>query len=149
MVGLSGYAMGWLLPQYSGYLALLPCLPVLYWSVVTERYLVASGLYRKVIIANVTVGVFAVIGMIVFVQGLKHAELFYALGFSAYLMSLHILCRPGIRLSVIFWISILSPMAIIMKNINIVWGVLYMCSLLIIAIFVLRLRPADFRTLRF
>lgn len=149
LVGLSGYAMGWLFPQYSIYLAMLPCLPVLYWAVVTERYLVASGLHRKVIVVNVTIGTLAVIGMILFVQGLKQAELFYALGFSAYLLFLHLLCRPGIRLPIIFWVSVLSPLAIIMKNISLIWGVLYMCSLLIIAIGVLRLRPVDIRTLRF
>ncbi|EJM83549.1 MULTISPECIES: hypothetical protein [Pseudomonas] len=149
LVGLSGYAMGWLFPQYSAYLAMLPCLPVLYWAVVTERYLVASGLHRKVIIANLVLGVLAVAGMILFVQGLKQAELFYALGFSAYLLFLHLLCRPGIRLPVIFWVSVLSPFAIVLKDVNLIWGVLYMLSLLIIAVGILRLRPADFRTLRF
>ncbi|MBD9610153.1 hypothetical protein IB245_01415 [Pseudomonas sp. PDM02] len=149
LVGLSGYAMGWLFPQYSAYLAMLPCLPVLYWAVVTERYLVASGLHRKVIIANLVLGALAVAGMILFVQGLKQAELFYALGFSAYLLFLHLLCRPGIRLPVIFWVSVLSPFAIVLKDVNLIWGVLYMLSLLIIAVGILRLRPADFRTLRF
>jgi hypothetical protein len=149
LVGLSGYALGWLLPQYAGYLALLPCLPVLYWAVVTERYLVASGLQRKVIIANIAVGILAVAGMLLFVQGLKDAELFYAFGFSAYLIILHLLCRPGIRIPVVLWVSILSPLAVTLKNINLIWGVLYMCSLLIIAVWTLRLRPADFRTLRF
>jgi hypothetical protein len=149
LVGLSGYAVGWLFPQYSAYLAMLPCLPVLYWAVVTERYLVASGLHRKVIIANLVLGVLAVAGMILFVQGLKQAELFYALGFSAYLLFLHLLCRPGIRLPVIFWVSVLSPFAIVLKDVNLIWGVLYMLSLLIIAVGILRLRPADFRTLRF
>jgi hypothetical protein len=149
LVGLSGYTMGWLLPQYSAYLAMLPCLPVLYWAVVTERYLVASGLHRNVIIVNLVTGTLAVAGMILFVQDLKQAEIFYALGFSAYLLLLHLLCRPGIRLPVIFWVSILSPVAIVLKNFSLIWGVLYMCSLLIIAIGVLRLRPADFRTLRF
>lgn len=149
LVGLSGYAVGWLFPQYSAYLAMLPCLPVLYWAVVTERYLVASGLHRKVIIANLVLGVLAVAGMILFVQDLKQAELFYALGFSAYLLFLHLLCRPGIRLPVIFWVSVLSPFAIVLKDVNLIWGVLYMLSLLIIAVGILRLRPADFRTLRF
>ena len=149
LVGLSGYAVGWLFPQYSAYLAMLPCLPVLYWAVVTERYLVASGLHRKVIIANLVLGALAVAGMILFVQGLKQAELFYALGFSAYLLFLHLLCRPGIRLPVIFWVSVLSPFAIVLKDVNLIWGVLYMLSLLIIAVGILRLRPADFRTLRF
>ncbi|MHC8310200.1 hypothetical protein ACYZUC_11390 [Pseudomonas sp. GT1P32] len=149
LVGLSGYAMGWLFPQYSAYLAMLPCLPVLYWAVVTERYLVASGLHRRVIVANLVLGALAVAGMILFVQGLKQAELFYALGFSAYLLFLHLLCRPGIRLPVIFWVSVLSPFAIVLKDVNLIWGVLYMLSLLIIAVGILRLRPADFRTLRF
>lgn len=115
----------------------------------TERYLVASGLHRKVIIANLVLGVLAVAGMILFVQGLKQAELFYALGFSAYLLFLHLLCRPGIPLPVIFWVSVLSPFAIVLKDVNLIWGVLYMLSLLIIAVGILRLRPADFRTLRF
>jgi hypothetical protein len=148
LVGLFGYALGWMLPKYSGYFALLPCLPVLYWAVVSERYLVASGLHRKVMVANLVTGIFAVAGMILFVKGLKQAEIFYTVGFSAYLLILHLLCRPGIRLPVVFWVSILSPIAVIMRNANLIWGTLYMCSLLFIAVVVLRLRPADLRTLR-
>lgn len=147
LVGLSGYTLGWILPQYSGYLALLPCLPVLYWAVVTERYLIASGLHRRVIVANLVTATLAVAGMTLFVQGLKQAEIFYTVGFSAYLLIMHLLCQPGIRLPIVFWVSVLSPIAILMKNISLVWGVLYMCSLLFIALVVLRLRPADFRTL--
>ncbi len=76
LAGLTGYAAGWLFPQYSAYLAMLPCLPVLYWSVVTERYLVACGLHRKVIVVNLIIAPLAVAGMILFVHGLKQAELF-------------------------------------------------------------------------
>ncbi|WP_321851212.1 hypothetical protein [Pseudomonas paraveronii] len=149
LAGLTGYAAGWLFPQYSAYLAMLPCLPVLYWSVVTERYLVACGLHRKVIVVNLIIAPLAVAGMILFVHGLKQAELFYAIGFSAYLLFLHVMCQPGIRLSVVFWVALLSPIAVIMKDISLIWGVLYMGSLTIIAAGVLRLRLADLRTLRF
>ena len=149
LVGLFGYFVSWLFPKYSGYLALLPCLPVLYWSVVTERYLIASGFHRKVIAANVSLGCLAVVCMIFFVQGLEAAKVFYALGFSAYLLTLHLLCRPGIQLPVIFWVAILSPLSIVMANVSLIWGIFYMCSLLIIATWTLRLRLADFRKLRF
>jgi hypothetical protein len=149
LVGLFGYFVSWIFPKYAGYLALLPCLPVLYWAVVTERYLIASGNHRRVIATNIILGSVAVVCMIFFVQGLEAAKVFYALGFSAYLLTLHLLCRPGIRLPVIFWVAMLSPLSITFANISLLWGILYMCSLLIIAIWTLRLRPADFRKLRF
>lgn len=149
LLGLGGYMLGWLLPQFSTYLTLLPCLPVLYWAVVTERYLVASGFHRKVIFTNLTIGSLAVIGMIIFVDEIKQAELFYALGFSAYLLMLNLSCRPGTSLPVVFWVAGLSPLAILLKNISLMWGALYMCSLVIIAIWVLRLRLGDIRKLRF
>lgn len=149
LVGLFGYFVSWIFPKYSGYLVLLPCLPVLYWAVVTERYLIASGFHRRVIATNVFLGCFAVVCMILFVQELEAAKVFYALGFSTYLLTLHLLCRPGIRLPVIFWVATLSPIAIFMANISLVYGIFYMCSLLIIAVLALRLRLADFRKLRF
>jgi hypothetical protein len=111
--------------------------------------LVASGLNRKVITANVVVGVLAVTGVAFFVQDVKQAELFYALGFSAYLLFLHFLCRPGIDLAVVILVSILSPLAIVGAAANLFWGVLYMCLLLVMAIWKLRLRPKDIRGLRF
>lgn len=149
LLGLSGYAIAWLLPKFSVYLVMLPCLPVLYWAVVTERYLVASGRHKPVIAINLAVGIGAVVGMILFMQKLQHAELFYTLGFSAYLLLLHWLCRPGIGLPVVLWIATLSPLAIWVKDISLAWGALYMCSLLIIAVWKLRLRPKDLRSLRF
>jgi len=149
LLGLSGYAIAWLFPKFSLYLIMLPCLPVLYWSVVTERYLVASGHHKPVIAINLAVGTFAVVGMILFMQELQHAELFYALGFSAYLLLLHLFCRPGIGLSVTLWIATFSPLAILMKDISMAWGVLYMCSLMIIAVWALGFRPNVLRSLRF
>lgn len=149
LVGLGGYAGAWLFPQYSAYLVMLPCLPVLYWAVVTERYLVACGLHRKVIVANLVIAPLAIAGMIVFVQNLEQAQVFYAIGFSAYLLFLHVACRPGIRLPVVFWVAFLSPPAIFLTSISLVWAALYMGSLLVIAVGALQLRPADIRTLRF
>ncbi|MHC8321507.1 hypothetical protein ACYZT4_12580 [Pseudomonas sp. GB2N2] len=149
LLGLGGYALGWLFPQYSPYLTLLPCLPVLYWTVVTERYLVASGAQRGVIIANLTTGTFAVVGMFIFVKDIKQAELFYALGFSLYLLMLSFICQPGNSRPVILWVACLSPLAVLLETIGTMWGALYMCSLVIIAIWVLRLRLGDIRTLRF
>ncbi|WP_241693712.1 hypothetical protein [Pseudomonas sp. OTU750018] len=149
LLGLFGYTVGWFFPQYAIYLVMLPCIPVLYWAVVTERYLVASGLNRKVIIVNVIVGVLAVTGVAFFVRDIKQAELFYALGFSAYLLLLHFHCRTGIDLSVVFLVSILSPLAITGADTSLFWGVLYMCLLLVMAIWKLRLRLKDIRGLRF
>ncbi|ARB27017.1 hypothetical protein HX787_20075 [Pseudomonas tolaasii] len=149
LVGLSAYVAVWLFPQYSAYLVMLPCLPVLYWAVVTERYLVACGLHRKVIVTNLVIAPLSIAGMLLFVQDLKQAQLFYAIGFSAYLLFLHVACRPGIKLPVVFWVALLSPLAIFLTDISLIWAVLYMCSLMIIAVGALQLRPADLRTLRF
>lgn len=149
LLGLFGYAVGWLFPKFTPYLTMLPCLPVLYWAVVSERYLVASGFYRKVMVINLVIGVTAVLFMIVYAQEVKHAELLYALGFSTYLLLLHLVCRPGINLMVVFWVALLSPLAILMKNISLMGGAAYMCSLLIISVGILRLRPRDIVNLRF
>ncbi|MGY2292948.1 hypothetical protein ACW9H6_24760 [Pseudomonas sp. SDO528_S397] len=149
LVGAFGYSMAWFFEQYSPYLVMLPCLPVLYWTVVTERYLVASGSSRKVIMTNLVIAPFAVLGIIMFVLDLRDAEVFYALGFSAYLMFLHIFCRPGIHLSIIFWVAIMSPLSILIKSMGWAWDVFYMVSLLIIAVAGLGLRAKSIHTLRF
>ena len=148
LLGLLGYAIEWVLPQFGTYLVMLPCLPVLYWAVITERYLVASGLSRHVIVTNLTIGVSAM-STIFFIQGLKPAEVFYALGFSAYLLFLQIKCRPDFRFSVVFWAAIISPVAIWVREFSLIWGIFYMCSLVVIAAGVLGLRPSSLRDLRF
>lgn len=149
LLGLFGYALGWLFPKFTPYLVMLPCLPVLYWAVVSERYLVASGFYRKVMVVNFVIGIITVLFMFLFAQEVKHAELLYALGFSSYLLLLHLVCRPGINLMVVFWVALLSPLAIIMKDISLMWGVGYMCSLLMISVWIFRTRPRDVLNLRF
>jgi len=148
ILGVFGYLLAWMVPKLSPYLALVAGLPVLYWAVVMERYLLASGLRQKVMIANLTVGIMAV-GATYFVHELKDAEIFYALGFSAYALALHACCQPRIHSGAIYWVVILSPLAICSQPINIVIPILYMVSLIFLATLVLRFRPADLRNLRF
>jgi len=148
ILGVFGYLLAWMVPKLSPYLALVAGLPVLYWAVVMERYLLASALREKVMIANLTVGIMAV-GATYFVHELKHAEIFYALGFSAYALALHACCQPRIHSGAIYWVVILSPLAICLQPINILIPILYMVSLIILATLVLQFRPADLRNLRF
>ena len=43
ILGVFGYLLAWMVPKLSPYLVLVASLPVLYWAVVSERYLLASG----------------------------------------------------------------------------------------------------------
>jgi len=148
LLGVFGYMLAWMVPKLGPYLVLVASLPVLYWAVVSERYLLASGSRRPVIIANLIVGVLAVVAVI-FVQDLKQAEIFYGLGFAAYALVLHACCQSHLHQGVMYWVVILSPCVIWLQATSIFIPILYMVSLIILAIAVLRFRPADLRNLRF
>lgn len=75
------------LPQFYPYTALLCSLPVFYWAVLTERYLLALQRRNYVRIINLLVGTASFIAM-AFVSRLDHAITCYALGFSAYTLLL-------------------------------------------------------------
>jgi hypothetical protein len=148
VLGVFGYLLAWMVPKLSPYLVLVASLPVLYWAVVSERYLLASGSRRKVMIANLTIGFLAVVAVF-FVQELKQAEIFYALGFSAYALALHACAQPRLHSGVMYWVVILSPCVIWLQAMSVFIPILYMVSLIILATVVLRFRPADLRNLRF
>ncbi len=148
ILGVFGYLLAWMVPKLSPYLVLVAGLPVLYWAVVSERYLLASGARRQVMIANLTVGLLAVV-TVFFVEDLKQAVIFYALGFSAYALVLHACCQPRVHSGAMYWVVILSPCVVWLKEMSIFIPILYMVSLIILATVVLRFRPADLRNLRF
>jgi hypothetical protein len=148
ILGVFGYLLAWMVPKLSPYLVLVASLPVLYWAVVSERYLLASGSRRQVMIANLTVGLLAVLGVF-FVHELKQAVIFYALGFSAYALVLHACCQPRFHSGAMYWVVILSPCVIWLQAKSIFIPICYMVSLIILATVVLRFRPADLRNLRF
>ncbi len=148
VLGVFGYLLGWVMPKLSQFLVLVASLPVLYWAVVSERYLLASGSRRKVMIANLTVGFLAVVAVF-FVQELKQAVIFYALGFSAYALALHACCQPRLHSGAMSWVVLLSPCIIWLQTMSVFIPTIYMVSLIVLATVVLRFRPADLRKLRF
>ncbi len=148
ILGVFGYLLAWMVPKLSPYLVLVASLPVLYWAVVSERYLLASGSRRQVMIANLTVGLLAVVAVF-FVQELKQAEIFYALGFSAYALALHACCQPRLHSGAMYWVVLMSPCIIWLQGMSIFIPIFYMVSLIILATVVLRFRLADLRNLRF
>lgn len=147
-LGIFGYLLAWMLPKLSPYLVLVASLPVLYWAVVSERYLLASGSRRQVMIANLTVGLLAVVGVL-FVHDLEQAVILYALGFSAYTIALRAGRQTSLPSGAMYWVVILSPCVIWLQAKSVFIPILYMLSLIILATVVLRFRPADLRNLRF
>ncbi len=148
ILGVFGYLLAWMVPKLSPYLVLVASLPVLYWAVVSERYLLACGSRRQVMIANLTVGLLAVVAVF-FVHELKQAVIFYALGFSAYALVLHACCQPRLHSGAMYWVVLMSPCIIWLQEMSVFVPILYMVSLIILAAVALRLRPADLRNLRF
>ena len=148
LLGLFAHLLIWLLPKFNQYFVMVSSLPVLYWAVVTERYLLASGLRRQVMMANWVVAFCALI-MIFLVHDLQQAQLFYALGFSAYALALYAYCKPRVHPVAMYWVAIFSPCIIWLQEKSMAFSVIYMVSLAFIAIVVIRFRPADLRNLKF
>lgn len=148
IVGVGGYLFAWAVPKISSYLVLVTSLPVLYWAVVSERYLLARGLRRQVMVANLVVG-FLVVPAVIFVRDLQQAELFYSIGFSVYALVLHSFCQHRFHQGVMCWVVLLSPCVIWLQEKSVFIPILYMCSLVVLVITALRFRLADLRNLRF
>lgn len=141
IVGLSAV---WFLPMLKSYLVLIPLLPVLYWTVLIERYAVASGQGRKVSFVNLLVGCPILLAAF-FGNDLKYAELTYAFGFSLYLFALSRFISLDLNRYVLLWLAIISPL-LLMLEFSAEWlSLLSACLLVLVSV---RILGFDFKSLR-
>lgn len=145
--GFFAYLASWLMPNLSKYLTLIASLPVLYWAVLLERYQLAIGLYRRVIVANLIIG-FLIIFATFFVGDLKQAMVMYAISFSGYVLILYISSQSSINYRVIYFVATISPIIIWFEDISSFIPILYMSILAICAIFLIRWSWADIQSLK-
>lgn len=148
VVGLSGYLLTLIVPKLSTYLVLVSSLPALYWCVVFERYLLASGMNRQVLVSNLVVGV-AAISAVFFVKELSHAVLYYAIWISVYAIALMVHCPINRNRGITALTLALSPLVVWLQNISMLYAVTYLFALPIIAISIFSFKMANLRELRF
>lgn len=136
-------------PTLEGYTLMLPCLPVLFGVVLTERYLIATGKSRRVLGANLLICGLASLYWFLAQGSLREAQICYVVGFSAYLIILILqVSHPGVKFLGMV-IAVLSVLLILLSS-SMQYAVqIYFVAIAIIALTVFRKHARDLRVLRF
>jgi hypothetical protein len=143
--GLVGYAIASAWPRLHPYLTLICSLPVLYWTVLSERYLLALKRVEHVRRANLLVGLPLFAAMFL-VSTVPQATLCYAAGFSIYAITLQYRMPDRLKTSAIFWVCGLSPVAASLLDKNSLFVGAYLIGCILIALCVTKIRRADLRS---
>lgn len=141
---LAGFGAVWLWPTLKPYLVLLPLLPVLYWTVLVERYGLACRQGKIISLVNLLVGGVILIAAL-FGNDLRYAEMTYAIGFSLYLLMLSRFVSINLNKYVLFWLVIVSPVLLLMQAFSPWLPVLSAFLLIFVSI---RILGFDFKSLR-
>ena len=134
-------------PRFYPYTALVCSLPIFYWAVLTERYLLALQRRNYVRMINLVVGAVSMIAML-FVSGMAQAVMCYALGFSAYTLLLLRGVQNRKLLLVAGFICTWSALASWQAGYTLLLAVLYLTGCALAAVFFLRLRWSDLYALK-
>jgi hypothetical protein len=145
--GLATYALVTILPKFQPYTALVCSLPVLYWAVVSERYLLAMHKVRYVRAVNVLIGVVFLVAMF-FVENVHQAILCYALGFSVYAALLLYEASGRIRSMAAIWVCGLAPVAAFNFGHTALPALIYLAGCIALALGMIRFNLSDLRALK-
>lgn len=146
-VGLLALAAGSVDARLLPYLALAASLPTLYWAVLTERYLQASGQRRRLMAANLVVGGIALAAAFV-VESIDQAVVYYSVGLSAYAGWLLFLERRTLGLLASIPVVGLAPLAVQLQSVSLIYPAAYFVGLLLLAWAVFNPARADLQRLR-
>lgn len=145
--GLATYALVTVFPKFQPYTALVCSLPVLYWAVLSERYLLAMNKVRYVRTVNVLVGISFLVAMF-FVENVHQAILCYALGFSLYAALLLNEVSKRICSLAAIWVCGLAPLAALNSWHTALPALIYLIGCLALALGIIRFNLNDLRALK-
>ncbi len=146
-LGLLALIVGSMETRLVPYLALVASLPTLYWAVLTERYLQASGQRRRLIAVNLIVGGTALAAAFL-IESLDQAVIYYAIGLSAYAGWLLFLERRNVSLLAAILVVGLAPLAVQLQSVSLIYPSAYFVGLLLLAWGVFSPGLADLERLR-
>lgn len=141
LAGAGVLLVGILFPQLAHYTLLAVCFPSLYFAVVTERYLIASGQARKVARINWFVGVLVLVTA-AFQHQLIQIWMLYACAFALYAICLAITTGAAKRMLPVF---ILCPITMTLTLISPWAGVAYLALTAILQVIWNRLSFQDIK----
>ncbi|WP_198358637.1 hypothetical protein [Noviherbaspirillum autotrophicum] len=145
--GLATYALVTILPKFQPYTALVCSLPVLYWAVLSERYLLAMNKVRYVRAINILVGISFLIAMF-FVKNVHQAILCYGLGFSVYAALLLYEVSNRIHSLVAIWVCGVAPVTAFSLWHTALPALIYLVGCLTLALGIIRFNLNDLRALK-
>ena len=133
-------------PPFRPYAVLVCVLPVLYWAVITERFLLAIQLSSLVSRVNILLA--AIISLAaLFTQSINDAILLYAIGFSTYASILIVFTPAKLNRWAVAWVLFISPIAVYVQNFNLGAAVLMLIISFTICFFSFKIRGADLRAM--
>lgn len=145
LIGVSALLVAYFWPKLAPYMQMIAILPVLYWAVLLERYMLAAGMIRPLIVINLVIGLVAV-AAVFFVKELKHAELLYALGLSVYACAL--LAHSQLKQARVtaYAVIVSSVLALWVETILPGTSIVYMCLIVAVSFVFMKFRLSDMMT---
>jgi hypothetical protein len=133
-------------PALAPYLALVACLPALFWAVLAERRLLAAGRRRALIGVNLVLGALA-LGLAWQVETLAQAGALYAACFAVYAACVLALAGHGKARYPVIALALATLPAVALQTASpggaLVWQVMLLC----VAVAGFGVRPRDLRHL--
>lgn len=146
-IGLAGLTMGMLYPRLLPFLGLVAALPVLYWAMLGERYLLAEGSRRTLILINLGVGGLTLL-LAWQVDTLTQATILYATSIATYALGTLLLAGRGTSMPWAVWpIAVLMPFAVYLQGIHLPVALLWQGVIMALAWWSFKLSFADIRHL--
>ncbi len=145
-VALAALLLATIEPRLLPFLALVSCLPALYWAVLSERYLLATGRKRVLIVANLGVGMLAIV-LALRVETLAQATMLYAASFTVYALWTLGLAGHGRARAVALVVAASTPLAVYGQNLSVMGAIVWQGVLVAVALAFFGTRPDDVRRL--
>lgn len=133
-------------PRLLPFLALAGILPVFYWGVLGERYLLATSHKRALVIVNLAVGLPSIVGALR-VENLDQALVLYATSFAVYTAcTLMLAKRNTVRIAALA-ITGITPLMVFLQSQNLAIMLLWQALLVMLSLTIFRVRFSDVRSL--
>lgn len=144
--GVGALALAWLIPRLAPFVDLVALLPVFYWAVLSERYLLAGGRRSLIVVINLVVGSVA-LALALGVRTLDEAVMLYAVSFTVYAACCLLPAAHGRVRWLALSLVLVMPFAVLLQVRYPAAVIAWQAALVVLAFSAFRLRPADLRLL--
>ena len=131
-IGFGGLFFASIFSRITPFLALVGALPILYWAMLSERYLLADGRRRALTAVNLCIGI-SIFGIALWVHTLAQAMVLYAASIAIYALCTVSIAVFGMSHWQVFPVVVSMPFAVYLQSINMFAAMLWQVALMVFA----------------